>query len=67
MLTHGNLVANTLQLAAWFAKAERGKEVVMAAIPFFHVYGMTVCMIFGIHIGRGDRHGSAPPARGRRR
>jgi len=50
MLTHGNLVANTLQLAAWFAKAERGKEVVMAAIPFFHVYGMTVCMIFGIHM-----------------
>jgi long-chain acyl-CoA synthetase len=51
MLTHENLVVNTLQLAAWFAKAERGKEVVMAAIPFFHVYGMTVCMIFGVHIG----------------
>ncbi len=51
MLTHGNLVANTLQLAAWFAKAERGNEVVMAAIPFFHVYGMTVCMIFGAYIG----------------
>ena len=51
MLTHGNLVVNTLQLSAWFAKAERGKEVVMAAIPFFHVYGMTVCMIFGMHIG----------------
>jgi long-chain acyl-CoA synthetase len=51
MLTHGNLVANTLQLAAWFVKAERGKEVVMAAIPFFHVYGMTVCMIFGIYQG----------------
>jgi long-chain acyl-CoA synthetase len=51
MLTHRNLVVNTLQLAAWFAKAERGKEVVMAAIPFFHVYGMTVCMIFGVYIG----------------
>ncbi len=51
MLTHGNLVANTLQLAAWFARAERGKEVVMAAIPFFHVYGMTVCLIFGVHVG----------------
>jgi long-chain acyl-CoA synthetase len=51
MLTHANLVVNTLQLAAWFAKAERGKEVVMAAIPFFHVYGMTVCMVFGLYIG----------------
>ena len=51
MLTHENLVVNALQMAAWFAKAERGHEVVMAAIPFFHVYGMTVCMIFGLHIG----------------
>src|SRR5262245_37762702 len=51
MLTLGNLVVNALQMSAWFAKAERGKEVVMAAIPFFHVYGMTVCMIFGLHMG----------------
>ncbi len=51
MLTHGNLVVNTLQLSAWFARAERGKEVVMAAVPFFHVYGMTVCMIFGLYTG----------------
>jgi long-chain acyl-CoA synthetase len=51
MLSHGNLVVNALQMAAWFAKAERGKEVVMAAVPFFHVYGMTVCMIFGLHMG----------------
>jgi long-chain acyl-CoA synthetase len=51
MLTHDNLVVNALQMAGWFAKAERGNEVVMAAIPFFHVYGMTVCMIFGLHIG----------------
>jgi len=48
MLSHGNLVANTLQIAAWFQKAERGKETVMAAIPFFHVYGMTTCMIYGV-------------------
>jgi long-chain acyl-CoA synthetase len=51
MLSHGNLVANTMQLSAWFVKAERGKEVVMAAVPFFHVYGMTVCMIFGLYAG----------------
>jgi len=51
MLSHRNLVANTAQLSAWFVRAERGKEVVMAAVPFFHVYGMTVCMIFGVHAG----------------
>ncbi len=51
MLTHRNLVANTLQVAAWFAEAQHGREVVLAAIPFFHVYGMTTCLLFGIHKG----------------
>lgn len=47
MLTHGNLMANTLQVSAWFHTAQRGKEVAMGAIPFFHVYGMTACMLYG--------------------
>ncbi len=51
MLTHGNLVANTLQLASLFVGVEEGKEVLMAAIPFFHVYGMTTCMLFGVLLG----------------
>ena len=51
MLTHGNLVANTLQVSAWFHTAERGREVFMGAIPFFHVYGMTACMLYGISVG----------------
>jgi long-chain acyl-CoA synthetase len=48
MLTHRNLIANTLQVASWFQMAERGKETLLAAIPFFHVYGMTTCMLYGI-------------------
>ena len=51
MLTHRNLVANTLQVGSWFAKAEKGKETFLGAIPFFHVYGMTACMIYAISIG----------------
>jgi long-chain acyl-CoA synthetase len=51
MLTHANLIANTLQIAAWFRTAERGKEVCMGAIPFFHVYGMTTCMLYGASVG----------------
>jgi long-chain acyl-CoA synthetase len=51
MLTHGNLIANTLQVSAWFHTAERGREVFMGAIPFFHVYGMTACMLYGISVG----------------
>jgi long-chain acyl-CoA synthetase len=51
MLTHANLIANTYQVGAWFQKAERGREVFMGAIPFFHVYGMTTCMLYGISAG----------------
>ncbi len=51
MLTHRNLVANTLQVVAFMPTLEPGKEKIMAAIPFFHVYGMTVGMNFGIYLG----------------
>lgn len=51
MLTHRNLVANTLQIGAWLTDTNFGGEKMMCAIPFFHVYGMTVAMIFGIHVG----------------
>ena len=51
MLTHRNLVANTVQISSWMPHAKPGQEKVMAAIPFFHVYGMTVAMIYGIYIG----------------
>lgn len=51
MLTHFNLVANTIQAKTWMHKTGTGKEKVVAALPFFHVYGMTVALNFGILIG----------------
>ncbi|GGR22654.1 long-chain-fatty-acid--CoA ligase [Deinococcus ruber] len=48
MLTHGNLVANTQQARAWLGDVQEGKEVLLAAIPFFHVYGMTTAMNMGV-------------------
>ncbi|MGG0812733.1 long-chain fatty acid--CoA ligase [Paenibacillus alvei] len=44
MLTHRNLVANTMQSAAWFYKVKRGEEIFLGALPFFHVFGMTILM-----------------------
>ncbi|NJN67241.1 MAG: long-chain fatty acid--CoA ligase [Chloroflexaceae bacterium] len=41
MLTHFNMLANTIQIAAWFTGKEEAREKIMAAIPFFHVYGLT--------------------------
>ncbi len=51
MLSHRNLVANTLQVNAWLVNGKPGAEKMMAAIPFFHVYGMTVAMLYGIYLG----------------
>ena len=48
---HRNVVANTLQMKAWFITAEEGKEVVLMGIPLFHVYGMVAGMNFGMTIG----------------
>ncbi|MEK7596279.1 MAG: long-chain fatty acid--CoA ligase [Patescibacteria group bacterium] len=42
MLTHGNLLNNVNQLAAWFVNAGAGKEKFLAALPLFHIFGMTV-------------------------
>jgi long-chain acyl-CoA synthetase len=50
MLTHHNLVANALQARAWFPRAADGREVFLGAIPFFHVYGLTSVLLFGVAV-----------------
>ena len=51
VLTHGNLVANTVQMDAWFSGLEQGKETLLGALPSFHVYGMTVGMLLALYTG----------------
>jgi long-chain acyl-CoA synthetase len=51
MLSHGNLRANTEQVRAWFPDADPGREVMMAVLPFFHAYGLTVCLLLGVRLG----------------
>lgn len=48
ILTHFNLTANTQQCRAWMYKVDDGNERILAILPFFHVYGMTVVMNLGI-------------------
>ncbi len=48
MLTHRNIVANALQVTEWFQGCNYGGEVVLSVLPFFHSYGMTTCVNFGI-------------------
>ncbi len=46
--THRNVVANTLQIKCWMTGLDEGKEVVLMAIPLFHVYGMVAGMNFAM-------------------
>lgn len=51
MLTHANLVVNAVQFSRWIPGLEPGNERVLAAIPLFHVYGMTVAMNLAVASG----------------
>ena len=48
MLSHGNVVANTMQVGAWLRDSvERGGEIVITALPLYHIYALTVnCFSF---------------------
>ena len=50
-LTHANLSSQVQQAAAWFPKLERGNEVVLGALPYFHVFGLTACMNLALSMG----------------
>jgi long-chain acyl-CoA synthetase len=52
MLTHYNLVANTLQCAATaVTQTKPGEEIILTISPLFHVYGMTSGMNLTFHVG----------------
>ncbi len=48
MLTHFNLVAAQRSARAAFTSVEPGKEVILAFLPFFHMYGQAVIMLGGL-------------------
>jgi long-chain acyl-CoA synthetase len=48
MLTHYNLVAAQTMGQAAFPVFEQGKEVILAFLPFFHIYGQVVIMLQGL-------------------
>jgi long-chain acyl-CoA synthetase len=44
ILTHRNLMANVAQINAWMPRARYGAERVVGLLPFFHSFGLTVCL-----------------------
>jgi long-chain acyl-CoA synthetase len=51
MLTHANLSVNTQQCVLWFPEAEPGRERMLAVLPFFHVFAMTVVLNVSVAVG----------------
>lgn len=51
MLTHSNLYINTVQSSRWMQGLNPGEERMLAVIPFFHVFSMTVCLNLAIANG----------------
>ena len=47
VLTHRNLLANALQVFHW-NRRPIGEDVLLACLPFFHSYGLTVCGLSGV-------------------
>jgi long-chain acyl-CoA synthetase len=45
ILTHANMVALQAQVRAFWPFFEEGNELVMAFLPFFHIYGQVVVML----------------------
>jgi long-chain acyl-CoA synthetase len=51
MLTHRNLSSNVQQLRSWLPTVVEGEDVFLAVLPYFHVFGLTVCMLFPVWVG----------------
>ena len=51
-LTHGNLTANVRQIRSWFdSRVEEGREILITALPLYHVYALTCNCLTYLHLG----------------
>jgi len=52
MLSHGNLVSNTMQMIQMNGEYIRpGKEIVVTALPLYHIFAFTVNLLGFFHMG----------------
>ncbi|MDP7628104.1 MAG: AMP-binding protein [SAR202 cluster bacterium] len=60
MLTHRNIVVNLEQISAWL-KTEEGTEIIITALPLYHIFALTSnCISF---VSRGGLNVLIPDAR----
>lgn len=52
MLTHRNVLANIAQADAWFGPLFKpGKEIIITALPLYHIFSLTANCLFVMHLG----------------
>ena len=56
MLLHRNLIANVLQLEAWYepmieVPPRADRLIIATAMPLYHVFALTGCFLFGVRTG----------------
>lgn len=51
ILSHRNLRSNVEQGRAWVPGLRDGSETIYGVLPFFHAYGLTLCLTFAMRIG----------------
>lgn len=55
MLTHRNMIANVLQSASWIGtEARPGKDVIITALPLYHIFALTANWIVFIKFGASN-------------
>ena len=55
MLTHRNIVANLLQCASWWGRSlNEGGEIVITALPLYHIFALTGNCLAFMNIGAHD-------------
>ncbi|MDP6940638.1 MAG: long-chain fatty acid--CoA ligase [Planctomycetota bacterium] len=50
-LTQRNISFNVQQVRPWFTGVQEGEEVLLSCLPYFHIFGLTVCMNWPISAG----------------
>jgi long-chain acyl-CoA synthetase len=51
MLSHRNMIVNTIQCHAWVPDFQEGLEIFLGVIPFFHAYGLSTTQHIAIMTG----------------
>lgn len=51
MLTHRNIVANLLQSRAWLTQLDDSTEIIITALPLYHIFALTANCLTFIYLG----------------